>query len=65
MEPPEGAVLADGWWRFSPDLPPVPELLLAASGTTGGGWTLCADGRCTVVGAEPGQPVRLSACHDR
>jgi hypothetical protein len=42
MEPPEGARLADGWWVYAPRRPPQPELLLAASGATGGGWTLCA-----------------------
>ena len=46
MEPPDGAVLVDGWRVYSPRLPGVPELVLAASGATGGGWSLCAEGRC-------------------
>ena len=41
MEPPEGAVLKDGWWVYAPELPPQATLVLAASGATGEGWTLC------------------------
>lgn len=62
MEPPPEARLADGWWRWHPDRPPVPEVVLAASGATGGGWTLCAGGACREIGAEAGGPVRLYAC---
>ena len=42
--------------------PPQPELVLAASGATGGGWTLCAAGACRELGATPGAPIRLTAC---
>jgi hypothetical protein len=62
MEPPEGAVLKNGWWAYAPSLPPIPDLLLAASGTTQGGWSLCAKGQCTVMGAAAGEPVRLRPC---
>jgi hypothetical protein len=62
MDPGPGAVLKDGWWVWVPDLPPVPALELAASGATGGGWRLCADGSCRVLGAEPGPPIRLAPC---
>jgi hypothetical protein len=62
MEPPDGAVLEDGWWMFRPDLPPQPSLLLAASGATGSGWSLCAEGDCLTVGATPGGPVEVRAC---
>jgi hypothetical protein len=64
MEPPAGAVLEDGWWRYEPQLPPLPRLHLAASGDTGGGWTLCADGRCTVLGTERGGDAVVEPCPD-
>jgi hypothetical protein len=62
MEPPPQARAAGGWWSWAPDLPPQSELRLAASGATGGGWTLCAAGSCREIGAAPGAPVRLGPC---
>lgn len=62
MEVPEGAVLADGAWSYRPALPPQKALLLARSGATGGGWEICAEGRCVTVGAEPGAPAEIRAC---
>ena len=44
------------------DLPPQRELVLAASGATGEGWTLCAAGACRELGAAPGAPIRLAPC---
>jgi hypothetical protein len=44
MDPPEGAVLQDGWWVYrTPQKTPlrVPLLRLAVSGATGSGWRLC------------------------
>lgn len=63
MEPGDGATLRDGWWVWAPDLPPQPELLLGASGATGGGWRLC-DGRdaCHELGGQAGAPIRLRPC---
>ena len=34
MDPGEGARLEDGWWNWSPEMPVVPELVLASSGAT-------------------------------
>ena len=62
MEPPDGARLADGWWVYAPVRAPRPELVLAASGATGGGWWLCAAGRCTEIGAAAGAPLRIRPC---
>jgi hypothetical protein len=62
MEPPEGAVLKEGWWVYRPSPPPVPKLVLAASGATGGGWMLCAAGECREIGGEAGSPVEIRAC---
>lgn len=64
MEVPEGARLSDGVWRYTPTLPPQREVFLAASGATGGGWTLCAAGRCLELGAEAGPPARLWQAED-
>jgi hypothetical protein len=65
MEPLGGARLERGWWVYAPDLPPRRELVLAASGATGGGWTLCAAGVCRELGATAGAPLRLAPCGDR
>ena len=62
MEPPEDAVLADGWWVYAPALPPRAEITLAASGATGSGWRVCFGKECLVLGAEAGEPVTLRAC---
>lgn len=61
MEPGEGAVLVDGWWRWSPATRLL-SLTLAASGATGQGWRLCADGRCRTLAARAGKPVHLRPC---
>jgi hypothetical protein len=67
MEPSEGAVLQDGWWVYAPKVKPQPSIVLGASGATGEGWSLCAQGRCTVVGAGPADPAVMTACkgHDQ
>ena len=61
MEPGPGAVLRDGWWIWNPQTM-VPELNLAASGTTHAGWRLCADGRCRELGAGAGEAIVISPC---
>ncbi|WP_394888934.1 DUF1850 domain-containing protein [Mesorhizobium sp. AaZ16] len=62
MEPPQDARLEDGWWVYVPEIPPRPEIVLAASGATGTGWSLCAAGRCIELGAAAGEPVQLKPC---
>ena len=62
MDPGPGAMLKGGWWVWTPDLPPVPEVNLAASGATIGGWHLCADGTCRDLGVTPGAGIRLRPC---
>lgn len=64
MEPPDGAVLKDGWWVYAPDARPLPRLNLAASGATISGWSICAEGNCTVFGEEPGAAIMLEPCRD-
>jgi hypothetical protein len=62
MEPPPEARFDGRWWRWQPALAPLPELTLATSGATGGGWSLCAAGRCAPLAAEDGTPVTLTPC---
>ncbi|MFB2595383.1 DUF1850 domain-containing protein [Paracoccus sp. p4-l81] len=63
MESGEGAILRDGWYEWAPTPPPVPELILAASGATGGGWQLCAGpGACRELGATGSAPLHLRPC---
>ncbi|MCV0395815.1 MAG: DUF1850 domain-containing protein [Rhizobiaceae bacterium] len=64
MEIPDGAVLEDGVWTYRPDLPPQPALLLAQSGATGEGWTICSDGACRIVGAAQADPAEIKACEE-
>ena len=61
MEPGPDAVLKDGWWVSEGDLQ-LPELVLAASGATGGGWRICADGTCRTLGAHSGPTIHLRPC---
>ncbi|MDF1607838.1 DUF1850 domain-containing protein [Hoeflea sp. YIM 152468] len=62
MDPGEGAQLVDGWWLWTPKVPLVPELVLAASGATVSAWDLCHPGGCTSLGADAGGPVRIKPC---
>jgi hypothetical protein len=62
MEPPEGAYLEGGWWVYRPDRPTLRALVLAASGETGGGWSICAAGNCREIGAAASAPLRLEPC---
>ncbi|MEZ5616352.1 MAG: DUF1850 domain-containing protein [Rhodocyclaceae bacterium] len=72
MEPPEGAVLEKGVWRYRPALAPLERLRLAHS-TFARGYELCFDGRCRplaeLAGRAENEPVDLFACtggdHDR
>src|SRR5690606_7797036 len=59
MEPAEDAVLRNGWWTYRPTVPPRQEILLAASGATTSGWTLCTPNTCLDLGASAGTPIRL------
>lgn len=62
MEPPEGSVLRDGWWVYAPRIGPQPRLVLAASGATGQGWTLCTASGCRELGRTVGEPTVLEPC---
>lgn len=62
MDPGEGAVLKDGWWIWQPDLAPQERIVLAASGATLSGWTLCGETGCRTFGEAPGEPVVIAPC---
>ncbi len=62
MEPPTDAVLKHGWWVYAPKLPARDRIMLAASGATSSGWTLCAAADCREFGAENGGAVEIFAC---
>jgi hypothetical protein len=62
MDPGEGARLEDGWWVWSPEMPIVPELVLASSGATVSAWKLCHKDGCLQLGAEASEPVRIEPC---
>jgi hypothetical protein len=65
IDPPDGALLEDGWWIYAPKVAPLPRLILAASGATVSGWTLCANGNCLTLGAEAGETIVIEACRQR
>lgn len=56
---PPDAVWAGGRWTYTPDLAPLSSLNLAASGTTVGGWQLCAKSACHMLGAAAGEDVTI------
>lgn len=63
---PPDAVWEGGRWVYRPDLAPISSLHLAASGTTPGGWQLCAMGTCYELAAAADEGVTIwaddSAC---
>lgn len=62
MEPGPNATLKDGWWIWRPNRPPIPELILAASGATPSAWRFCDGDDCRDLGAEPGNPITIKRC---
>lgn len=62
MEPPDGAVLDQGWWTWRPQLPLQAKLVLASSGATISGWSLCGEDDCLVLGDVAGDPVTVAPC---
>ncbi|OQX06567.1 MAG: hypothetical protein BWK76_26035 [Desulfobulbaceae bacterium A2] len=66
MEPPPGAVLQDGAWRYRPELPPLPHILLRHSPHVPP-YILCSAGECKAVSEWlPGLPehavIELTPC---
>lgn len=65
MEIPDGAVMKDGVWAYRPRLDARPEIVLAASGATVGGWTICGESGCRDFGAEAGAAIIIRACSSK
>lgn len=64
MDPPEGARLVDGFWRWTPDLPALPEIVMRRSSATAD-WQVCIAGTCRPMGdylPEDADPVVLKRC---
>lgn len=59
METPDHATRNATGWRYRLEVPYSPQVLLAASGHTQGGWLLCVMGQCQELGATAGPPIRL------
>lgn len=63
MEPGPDARLVDGWWVWTPTLPPQSQVLLAASGTSASGWQICdGNDRCHILGLTAAKPIPLRPC---
>jgi len=64
MDPPDGAKLVDGFWRWRPDLPALAEVVMRRSGATAD-WRVCVAGACRAMGdylPEDADPVVLRRC---
>ena len=59
MEPPPEARLIDGWFRWTPHVPVLPEVVLGNSGMAGE-WRLCTDGKCQTLSEVLGHPVGVN-----
>ena len=59
MEPSPDAVLKDGWFRWKPQLPALPEVALGNSGLAGE-WRLCTGGKCQDLSAILGRPLGVA-----
>lgn len=62
MEPGPDAQLVDGWLVWTPQVATVSTLVIAASGMTASGWTLCAGETCQVLGDTAGDAITLRPC---
>lgn len=67
MEAPPEARLIDGYWRWYPSLPPLPEVVLRRSGATAD-WHVCIDRECRAMSEllpSDADPVVLKPCARR
>ena len=64
MEPPDGAVLREGFWRWTPHVPPQREIVMRRAGATAD-WRVCIAGVCRPMGdylPADADPVTLRSC---
>ena len=67
MDPPDGAVLRDGFWRWRPTLPPQREIVMRRSGATAD-WRVCVAGHCRLMSEllqADADPISLAVCSAR
>lgn len=62
MEPGPDARLVEGWLVWDPQVATVSSLVIAASGMTASGWTLCAAETCHDLGDTAGDAITLRPC---
>lgn len=64
MEPGADAQFDGRFWRWRPNVPPMPDLTLNRSQMMPDGWRLCVNRRCTNVAgeAETADRVKLARC---
>lgn len=64
MEPPANAKFDGHWWRYKPNVPPMPQVLLRRSGATAD-WQVCIAGSCKPMSdylPQDVDPVTLTTC---
>jgi hypothetical protein len=64
MDPPDGAKLVNGFWRWHPGLPPLKEVVMRRSGATAD-WRICTASGCRPMGdylPADADPVTLKTC---
>lgn len=64
MDPPDGARLSGGFWRWHPELPALHEVVMRRSGATAD-WHICIEGHCRPLGSylpAEADPITLSIC---
>jgi hypothetical protein len=65
MDPPDDATFDGRFWRYHPQLPPQPRVVLARSGATVGDWQICFAGTCRDIPEAKGEqdpPAILEPC---
>jgi hypothetical protein len=64
MEMPGNARFDGEWWRWQPNVPTLPQVLLRRSDAIPEGWRLCADGACRRIAdeTETADIVTLNVC---
>ena len=65
MDPPDGARLIGGFWRWHPALPPLKEVVMRRSGATAD-WRICTASGCRPMGdylPADADPVTLKICN--
>ncbi len=69
VDPPPGAQLSGGWWRWNA-APVGRDQVVLGNSDAAGDWLICVDGRCTplpeIIGiAAAGHPTIMKHCPDK